>query len=128
MHPAVAFFTALRARGISLVPESPGHVRVSPSNSLTAEDRNNLRQYHTQLWSITQGYHILWFHADLGETEVVIDQCDETGYLTAQTVWMFPLPPGTIAHMEWYQGVRLLRSERLEKTAAMPRPHPPWLV
>ena len=62
------------------------------------------------------------------QTEGTIDDGDEAGYLTAQTVWMFPLPPGTTAYMEWYQGAQLLREERLEKTSTMPRPQPLWLV
>ncbi|MCL4495895.1 MAG: hypothetical protein M1294_13905 [Firmicutes bacterium] len=129
MHPAITLFTDLRSRGITLVPETPGHVRVTPSDQLVPGDRDTLHQYHSQLWAITQGYHVLWFHTTLGiKAEVVIDQCDEAGYLTAQTVWMFPLPPGTIAYMEWYQGAQLLREERLEKTATMPRPQPSWLV
>ena len=62
------------------------------------------------------------------QTEVTIDDCDEAGYLTAQTVWMFPLFPGTIAHLQWYRGTQLLREEHLTKTESRPRPKPPWLV
>ena len=129
MHPAIRLLIDLRARGITLVPSASGHVRVAPSDQLTSADRDNLRQYHASLFAIIQNHHILCFESDSGMTaEVTINQCSESDYLTAQTVWMFPLPPGTIAHLQWYRGTQLLREEHLMKTSTMPRPKPPWLV